>query len=120
MSKKSKRKKLKKKLRKMLQTQMAEAQKQDTGSSEISTKETVFPKKEKIEEKESKFPKTASLEPKKVNFTEKLNPHISYDIRKVLITIGISIIIVIGIVIIANYTNWLNILSQKIAGLINL
>lgn len=139
MSKKSKKKKLKKKLRALLRAQMAQSeQKQEiehlpAGEAggeirlgrikQVPTKKIEKPTFQKPEEtkKEEAFEKQApTLETKKDNFTQKLNPYFSYDIKKVLITIGICIIIIAGISLIAHYTDWITLLSQKISSLINL
>lgn len=122
MSKKSKKKKLKKKLRALLRAQMAQSeQKQET--KQLPTKKIEKPAFQKPEEtkKEVASEKQAPiLETKKDNFTQKLNPYFSYDFKKVLITIGICIIIIAGISLIAHYTDWITLLSQKISSLINL
>jgi hypothetical protein len=127
MSKKSKRQKLKKRLRALLRAQMIEAEreiKKETHKEESKiSKIQVVPEKEKIEKKEIKnniTPKETVSLIEKETLTQKLTPYFAYDIRKVFMTIGISLVLIVGITVISKYTNWLNLFSQKLFSLLHL
>ena len=82
----------------------------------IKEPEKVLPaKKEAVASQESEITET-----KKTNLTQKLNPYLTYDIKKVLITVIISIVLIVTIALISKYTNWLELLSEKISAIINL
>lgn len=124
MGKKSKKKKLKKKLRKLLRAQMAESEQETSvATPEIKPKKPLVPTiKSEIKQK-SEAPISIAApapQPKKATLTENLNPYFNYDIKKILVTIGVIAIIITGIILIANFTDWLNLLSQKISALIKL
>ncbi len=120
MGKISKRKKLKKKLRALMRAQMAEIeQKQKIKETPIKTEKSI-PQKSEIIEKEISEKQPPIIKIKKENFTQKLNPYFSSDIKKALIIIGILIIVIVGIYLTANYTNWISLLSERISQLINL
>ncbi len=106
----------------MLRAQMAEGQEQsrETTKTPVKNIEKAVPQESKKIQEEPKIQKPPTPEVKKANLTEKLNPYFTYDIKKVLTTIGISVIVIIGIALIANYSNWLSFLSQKISNLVNL
>ena len=84
MGKKSKKKKLKKKLRALIRAQMAQSeQKQEIKKTPAETQKPIPPKSENIE-KEISGKQAPIIKTKKENFTQKLNPYFSYDIKNVL------------------------------------
>jgi len=119
MSKKSKRQKLKKKLRAMLRAQMAQAEHKQ--EEKIPQKvEKAEPKKEIIEKPASTKEEAATPQIKKETLTQKLNPYFTYDIRKVFISVGASLVLIIGVTMISKYTNWLSLISEKLFSFLHL